>query len=161
MQSFETLTAPFNAVVTARNVDPRDLITADNPAPSGLFHVAQIDPLRVFVDVPQVFSPMSRPGQTAILHRREDPAHQYTGKVTRTANALDPNTRTLRTEVDVPNPTGALLPGMYLQVKFVFNRGNAPVVIPTAAVVVPTGGPEVGSARRTRHGPLPRREVGA
>lgn len=154
LQSFEKLTAPFNAVVTARNVDPGDLITADNPSTERqLFRVAQIDTLRVFVDVPQVFSTDIKPGQTALLHRREDPAHQYTGKVTRTANALDPNTRTLRTEVDVPNPTGALLPGMYLQVKFVFNRENPPVVIPTAAVVVRTGGPKVAllDARDTVH----------
>jgi len=144
LQSFEKLTAPFAGIVTARNVDPGDLITADNPTTERqLFHVAKIDTLRVFVDVPQVFSTDVKPGQKAILYRREEPSRQYTGTVTRTANALDPNTRTLRTEVDVPNPKGALLPGMYLQVKFAFDREVVPVIIPTAAVIVRTGGPRV------------------
>ena len=144
LQSFEKVTAPFAGVVTARNVDPGDLITADNPATERqLFHVAKIDPLRVFVDVPQVFSTDVKPGQKAVLYRREDPSKQYEGTVTRTANALDPNTRTLRTQVNVPNPKGALLPGMYLQVKFAFDREVVPVIVPTAAVIVRTGSPRV------------------
>jgi RND family efflux transporter MFP subunit len=144
LQSFEKLTAPFAGVVTARNVDPGDLITADNPATERqLFQVAKIDPLRVFVDVPQVFSTDVKPGQKAVLYRREDPTKQYEGTVTRTANALDPNTRTMRTQVNVPNPKGALLPGMYLQVKFAFDREVVPVIIPNAAVIVRTGGPRV------------------
>jgi RND family efflux transporter MFP subunit len=144
LQSFEKVTAPFDGIVTARNVDPGDLITADNPATERqLFHVAKIDPLRVFVDVPQVFSTDVKPGQKAMLYRREDPSKQYEGTVTRTANALDPNTRTLRTQVNVPNPKGALLPGMYLQVKFAFDREAVPVIVPSAAVIVRTGGPRV------------------
>jgi RND family efflux transporter MFP subunit len=144
LQSFETLTAPFAGVVTTRNVDPGDLITADNPSTERLlFRVAQIDPLRVFVDVPQVFSTDVQVGQTAVLYRREDPSKQYTGKMTRTAYALDPNSRTLRTEIDVPNPQGALLPGMCLQVKFIFDRKTVPMMIPTAAVIVRTGFPKV------------------
>jgi RND family efflux transporter MFP subunit len=87
-----------------------------------------------------------KPGQKALLYRREDPSQQYIGIVTRTANALDPNTRTLRTQVNVPNPKGALLPGMYLQVKFSFDRAVAPVIVPTAAVIVRTGGPRVAIA---------------
>jgi RND family efflux transporter MFP subunit len=147
LQSYERLTAPFAGIVTARNVDPGDLITADNPATERqLFHIAKIDPLRVFVDVPQVFSTDVKPGQKALLYRREDPSQQYIGIVTRTANALDPNTRTLRTQVNVPNPKGALLPGMYLQVKFSFDRAVAPVIVPTAAVIVRTGGPRVAIA---------------
>ncbi|HEV7998507.1 MAG TPA: efflux RND transporter periplasmic adaptor subunit [Planctomycetaceae bacterium] len=146
LKSYEKLTAPFDGIVTARNVDPGDLITADNPTTERqLFHVAKIDPLRVFVDVPQVFSTDVKPGQKAILYRREDPSRQYEGTVSRTANALDPNTRTLRTQVDVPNPKGALLPGMYLQVKFSFDRENVPVIIPTAAVIVRTGAPCVAT----------------
>jgi RND family efflux transporter MFP subunit len=144
MQSYEKLLAPFDGVITARNVDPGDLITADNPTTERqLFHVAKIDPLRIFVDVPQVFSTDVKPGQKAILYRREDPSKQYEGVVSRTANALDPNTRTLRTQVDVPNPKGALLPGMYLQVKFSFDREVVPVIVPTAAIVVRSAGPKV------------------
>jgi RND family efflux transporter MFP subunit len=144
LQSFEKVTAPFAGIVTARSVDPGDLITADNPATERqLFHVAKIDLLRVFVDVPQVFSTDVKPGQKAMLYRREDPSKQYEGTVTRTANALDPNTRTLRTQVNVPNPKGALLPGMYLQVKFAFDREVVPVIVPSAAVIIRTGGPRV------------------
>jgi RND family efflux transporter MFP subunit len=144
LQSFEKVTSPFDGIVTARNVDPGDLITADNPSTERqLFHVAKIDPLRIFVDVPQVFSTDVKPGQKAMLYRREDPSKQYEGTVTRTANALDPNTRTLRTQVNVPNPKGALLPGMYLQVKFAFDREVVPVIVPSAAVIIRTGGPRV------------------
>jgi RND family efflux transporter MFP subunit len=82
-------------------------------------------------------------GQEAVVFRREEPGRQFTGKVTRTANALGPATRTLRTEVDVPNPDGALLPGMYLQVKFTLKREVAPVLVPTAALVIRTAGPKV------------------
>jgi RND family efflux transporter MFP subunit len=146
MQSYEKLTAPFDGVITARNVDPGDLITADNPTTERqLFHVASIDPLRVFVDVPQVFSTDVKPGQKAVLYRREDPSKQYEGTVSRTANSLDPSTRTLRTQVDVRNPKGALLPGMYLQVKFSFDRESVPVIIPTAAVIVRTKGTRVAT----------------
>jgi RND family efflux transporter MFP subunit len=146
LQSFEKVTAPFTGVVTARTVDPGDLITSDNPSTEHqLFHVDQIDPLRVFVDVPQVYSTDVKPGQKAMVYRREEPSRQYTGTVTRTANSLDPNTRTLKTQVDVPNPKGELLPGMYLEVKFIFDRQTAPVIIPTAAIIVRTGAPRVAT----------------
>jgi len=143
--SFEKLTAPFDGVVTLRNVDPGDLITADNPSTERqLFRVAMIDPLRVFVEVPQVYSSAVKPGQTAILFRREDPQRLYQGKVTRTTNALNSSTRTLRTQVDVPNPKGELMPGMFLEVKFIMSREAIPVIVPSDAVIVRTGAPKVG-----------------
>jgi RND family efflux transporter MFP subunit len=98
------------------------------------------DILRVFVNVPQVFATGIKVGQDAVVYRREDLAKQYPGKVVRTADALDPNTRTLLTEVDVPNPNDALRPGMYLQVKFVFGRQTAPILIPGPALVVTSTG---------------------
>ncbi len=143
--SFEKLTAPFDGVITLRNVDPGDLITADNPSTERqLFRVAMIDPLRVFVEVPQVYSSAVKPGQTAILFRREDPQRLYQGKVTRTTNALNSSTRTLRTQVDVPNPKGELMPGMFLEVKFIMSREAIPVIVPSDAVIVRTGAPKVG-----------------
>jgi RND family efflux transporter MFP subunit len=154
LQSFQKLTAPFAGIVTARNLDAGDLVTADNASGRPLFQVAQIDPLRVFVDVPQVFASEVRVGQEAVVFRREEPNRHFTGKVTRTTNALDPNTRTLRTEVDVPNPDGALLPGMYLQVTFALQREEAPVLVPTAALVIRTGGPKVavlGEGQKVRY----------
>ncbi len=136
LQSFQKIIAPFPGVVTARNVDPGALVTADNPSETReLFHLMQTDPLRVFVNVPQVFATAVAPGQEAVVYRQEDPLKQFSGKVTRTASALDPNTRTLLTEVDVPNPNDALRPGMYLQVKFVAARATPAVLIPSAALV--------------------------
>jgi RND family efflux transporter MFP subunit len=142
--SFQKIIAPFTGVITVRNVDPGALVTADNPSETReLFHIMQINPLRVFVNVPQVNSMAITPGQTAIVYRQEDPLRLFTGKVARTANALDPNTRTLLTQVDVPNPNDALRPGMYLRVKFVVNRSTPSVLIPAAAVVTRNDGPEV------------------
>jgi RND family efflux transporter MFP subunit len=136
LQSFQKIVAPFPGVITARNVDPGDLILADSPTSTReLFHVMQTDPIRVFVNVPQINATTVAPGQDAVVWQRDDPTKHYAGKVTRTANALDPNTRTLLTEVDVPNPNDAVRPGMYLQVKFVAMRTAPSVLIPSAALV--------------------------
>jgi RND family efflux transporter MFP subunit len=144
LQSFQKITAPFPGVITARNVDPGDLISADAPSTTReLFHLMRTDVLRVFVNVPQVFAPEIKLGQAAAVYVRDDPSRQFPGKVTRTADALDPNTRTLLTEVDVPNPDNALRPGMYLQVKFVFDRGVAPIMIPAAALATRAGPAQV------------------
>jgi len=133
LQAFQKIIAPFPGVITARNIDPGDLVTA-NSTTRELFHVMRTDILRVFVNVPQAFATGITIGQGAAVYRRDEPQKQYSGKVTRTANALDPNTRTLLTEVDVPNPNDALRPGMYLQVKFVFGRNVFPLMIPAAAL---------------------------
>ena len=137
LQSFQKIIAPFPGVITARNVDPGALIIADNPTGMReMFHIMQTDPLRVFVNVPQVYATKIVPGQNAVVYQEQNPLKQFVGKVTRTANALDPNTRTLLTEVDVPNAQKALQPGMYLQVKFTAVRGVSAVMIPTAALAV-------------------------
>ena len=141
LQSYQKIIAPFPGVITARNVDPGALIVADNPTGTReLFHIMQTDPLRVFVNVPQVYATKIVPGQDAAVYQEQEPLQQFAGKVTRTANALDPNTRTLLTEVDVPNPQNALQPGMYLQVKFTAVRGVSAVLIPTAALVIRNDG---------------------
>jgi RND family efflux transporter MFP subunit len=144
LQGFQKITAPFRGVITSRNVDPGDLVTADNPGASReLFHLMRTDILRVFVNVPQFFAPLVKVGKSAVVYRREDPHKQHPSKVTRTADALDPNTRTLLTEVQVPNPENNLRPGMYLQVKFVFDRTVVPVLIPAAALATRAAGPRV------------------
>ena len=144
LQGFQKIIAPFPGIITARNVDPGDLISADSPSTTReLFHLMRTDTLRVFVNAPQVFATGIKVGQGAVVYRREDPLKQFKGKVTRTANALDPNTRTLLTEIQVPNPDNALRPGMYLQVKFDFDRNLLPVLIPAAALATRTGGPRV------------------
>jgi RND family efflux transporter MFP subunit len=142
LQGFEKIAAPFAGVITARNIDPGDLVSA-NSTSKELFHVMRTDVLRVFVNVPQVFATDIKVAQQAIVYRRDDPTKQYTGKVTRTANAIEPNTRTLLTEVQVPNPDDTLRPGMYLQVKFVFDRNDPPVLIPSAALATRSDGPRV------------------
>jgi RND family efflux transporter MFP subunit len=142
LQVYEKIVAPFPGVITARHIDPGDLVTADSTARE-LYHLMRTDVLRVFVDVPQVFATGIQVGQRAVVYRREDPLKPFAGKVTRTADALDTSTRTLRTEVQVANPENALRPGMYLEVKFVFSREPKAVLIPGAAVVTRAGAPRV------------------
>ncbi len=142
--SFQEIKAPFHGVVTVRNYDKGALVIGDSTAALPMFHVAQIDVVRVFVNVPQIFAPEVRPGQTAVVYRQEHPDHKFAGKVTRTSSALDPNTRTLLTEVDVPNPDAALLPGMYLQVDFNFPRLEPSLMIPSEAVTYRADGDWVG-----------------
>jgi RND family efflux transporter MFP subunit len=149
LQSFEKITAPFPGVITARTIDPGDLVSANSTARE-LFHVMRTDTLRVFVNVPQVFAAGIQVGQEASVYQRDNPSRQFAGKVTRTADALDPNTRTLLTEVQVPNPDNVLRPGMYLQVKFVFRRVAPSVRIPAAAVVV-RNGPRMVAVLDTQH----------
>jgi RND family efflux transporter MFP subunit len=144
LQSFQKVTAPFAGVITARNVDPGALVSADSPNTTReMFHLMRVDTLRVFVNVPQVFSTAVRVGQTALVYRREDPGRTFTGTVTRTAEALDPATRTLLTEVQVPNKDGALRAGLFLQVKFLFQRQAPSVVVPAAALATRSGGPRL------------------
>src|SRR5205814_1651811 len=91
LQGFQKIVAPFPGVITARNVDPGDLISADTPSTTReLFHLMRTDVLRVFVNVPQVFATGIGVGQAAVVYRGDDPRHQFPGKVTRTADALDP-----------------------------------------------------------------------
>jgi RND family efflux transporter MFP subunit len=142
LQNFEKITAPFAGVITARSFEVGDLITADSTARQ-LFRLMRTDTLRIFVNVPQAFATSVAIDQGAAVYRREEPQKQYQGKVTRTANALDPNTRTLLTEVDVANPQDALRPGMYLQVKFAFDRKIFPLMIPAAALATRDKGPRV------------------
>ena len=102
LQRFEKITAPFEGVITARSVDAGDLMTADCAGVGReMFHIDRTDVLRVHVDVPQIFSTMIKVGEKAKVFRREAPDQKFEGTVTRTANAADPATRTLLTEVEV------------------------------------------------------------
>jgi RND family efflux transporter MFP subunit len=144
MQSFRRVTAPFDGIITARNVDVGALITAGSSTTTPqLFRVARIDTLRIYVNVPQPFVPSIQPGQTAQLLVQEFPQRSFTGQVVRTANALDPTSRTLLTEVQLSNHDTTLLPGMYAQVKFVITRANPPWVIPANTLVLRPDGPQV------------------
>ena len=131
LTSFQRVLAPFNGTVLQRNVDVGALITAGSPtdntavapsnlsgAPNGLFEIGQIDRLRVFVNVPQVFGPNVRTGQPVKVRVRGHLDEPVAAFVTRTASALDPGTRTLLTQVEIPNPLGQLMPGMFVYVDF-------------------------------------------
>jgi RND family efflux transporter MFP subunit len=116
LKSFDYVTAPFAGTVTARNTDIGALIAADS-GPE-LFHLAQTDPLRVYVRVPQAYIHATQPGQAAELTFQELPGKIFTATVTRTAGAVDAVSRTLLVELQVPNPRGEILAGSYAQVRF-------------------------------------------
>lgn len=117
LESFKRIYAPFSGVLTQRNVDIGTLINAGNGGTSQqLFYLAQTDPIRVYVNVPEAYAPSIHPGIGAYLELTQFPGQKFEGKVVRSANAIDLATRTLLTEVDVPNASGQLLPGGYAQV---------------------------------------------
>src|SRR6185369_381995 len=110
LDSYRVVKAPFDGVITLRNVDAGALVNAGSTM---LYRIAQTDTLRTYVNVPQSAASSIRPGQAAHLNVSNLPGRKFTGTVARTANALDPNSRTLLVELRVPNADGALLPGMY------------------------------------------------
>jgi RND family efflux transporter MFP subunit len=117
LESFKRIYAPFNGYITQRNIDIGTLINAGNGGTSQqLFYLAQTDPIRVYVNVPEAYAPSIRAGINAYLELTQYPGQKFQGKVVRSANAINLSTRTLLTEVDVPNAAGQLLPGGYAQV---------------------------------------------
>jgi RND family efflux transporter MFP subunit len=116
LKKFDLVTAPFDGTVTLRNTDIGQLIAADS-GPE-LFRVAQTDPLRIYVRVPQPLVHVIAPGQKAELTFQELPGRVFEAKVTRTAGAVEPSSRTLQVELQVPNPRGEILAGSYAQVRF-------------------------------------------
>jgi len=136
LESFKRVYAPFTGVITQRNVDTGTLINAGNGgAAKELFDLAQIDPIRAFVAVPQTFAPSIRSGQHACLELSEMSGQKFCGQVARTADSIDPGTRTLRTEVDVPNPAGKLLPGAYAEVHFDVKVSGNLLSLPVSALL--------------------------
>ena len=130
--SFERVSAPFSGVITRRSVDTGTLINSGNGgAAQQLFSLAQTDPMRVFVNVPEAYAASIRPGIAAYLELTQYPGQKFEGKVARTSESIDLSTRTLNTEVDVPNKNGLLLPGgfaqVHLQVKTTGQRLQVPV----------------------------------
>jgi len=144
MESFKHVYAPFAGVLTRRNVDIGALVNAGNGG-SGkeLFNLALIDPLRVYVSVPEADAPSIRAGMRAWIGLAEFPASRFGGTVVRTANAIDQNTRTLLTEVDVPNKAGRLLPGAYAQVHFDVPVNGSRLSVPSSAMLFRSEGPSV------------------
>ena len=137
LESFKFVYAPFSGVITARNVDIGTLINAGNGGSSTkeMFDLAQTDPLRVYVAVPQTYAPSMRAGLKACLDLTEFPGRNFCGQVVRTSDSIDPATRTLLTEVDVPNPTGTLLQGEYAQVHFDAKMSGQRLTLPINALL--------------------------
>jgi RND family efflux transporter MFP subunit len=140
LKSYQTVRAPFAGVITVRNVDTGALV---NDSSTLLFRIAQTTSLRTYVNLPQTDADSVRVGQAAFLTVPELPGRKFKGTVARTANALDPATRTLLTEVQVSNADGVLMPGMYAQVDLSVPRKNPPLLIPGDTLVVRSDGPQV------------------
>lgn len=140
IQSYLKVRAPFAGVITLRNVDTGALV---NEGSTLLFRIAQTDRLRTYVNVPQADADEVHVGQAATLTIPDLPNRKFMGTVTRTSNALDPSSRTLLTEVQIPNQDGVLMPGMYSQVDLTTARKNPPLVIPGDTLVVRANGPQV------------------
>ena len=156
MTAFQRVLAPFNGTVIQRNVDVGALITAGSPvnntavapssvtgAASGLFEIAQIDTLRVFVNVPQVYALTLKVGLPVEVAVRGQLMEPVTGTVTRTAGAIDPGTRTLLTQVDIPNPSHRLFTGMFVYVTFKIGPSGTHWRVPSTAVIFNAQGTRV------------------
>jgi RND family efflux transporter MFP subunit len=137
MESFKRVYAPFSGLITKRNVDIGMLINAGNGGTSTreMFDLAQTDPLRVYVAVPQTYAHTVREDMKACLELSESPNRNFCGKVVRSAGAVDPSTRTLLTEVDVPNPSNFLLEGEYAQVHFDAKLSGEHLSVPNNALL--------------------------
>jgi RND family efflux transporter MFP subunit len=137
MVGFEKIYAPFSGVVTARDVDTGTLINA-GAGTSGareMFHMDDEHIMRVYVNVPQVDSPNCTPGTPADLSLMQYPGRRFHGKVVRTSRAIDPTSRTLLVEVDVPNPDGALVPGAYTEVHFQVKVAKQTLILPVSTLL--------------------------
>ncbi len=137
LQSYLQVRAPFAGVITLRNIDVGALV---NTGSTLLFRIAQTNPLRTFVNVPQNSASDVRVGQTATLSTAELPDRKFNGLVARTANSLDPTSRTLLVEIQLPNPDGKLMPGTYAQVDLNLPRKDPPLLIPSDTLVVRPAG---------------------
>jgi RND family efflux transporter MFP subunit len=140
MKTYQTVRAPFDGVITQRNVDTGALV---NEGSTLLYRVAQTGNLRTYINLPQSDAESVKVGQRAIVSISELPGRKFDGVVTRTSNSLDPATRTLLTEVQIPNRDGALMPGMFAQVDLTVPRKFPPLLIPGDTLVVRSDGPQV------------------
>jgi RND family efflux transporter MFP subunit len=162
---YTRVVAPFTGVITARNVDIGALITpagaTSAPMTNGggsagaagsLFRIAQTDTVRTYVTVPAIYATSVRPGLTADVQVQGIPGRTFAGVLARTSASLDAATRTLLAEIDIPNRDFAILPGMYAQVTLHFPRATPPLLVPSSALVIRSGGPQVMVVNRSSSG---------
>ncbi len=148
LQSFEKIYAPFDGVITARNTDVGHLINSGAGGPATeLFHIAAIRNLRVYINVPQQYSQAAKPGIVADLTLQEFPGRVFSGKLVRTADSIDPASRTLLVEVDVDNAKGELLPGAYAEVHLSVSAGSPTLILPVSALIFRGNNLQVGTVQ--------------
>jgi RND family efflux transporter MFP subunit len=147
VQGYRTVKAPFEGVITVRNVDVGALVSTGSTL---LYRIAQVGTLRTYVNVPQASVNSVHVGQAATLTVSHLPGRSFRGTVARTAKALDPATRTMLVEVDVPNADGALFPGTYAEVDLRGTRSNPPLFVPAAAILFRTDGAQVAIVQPDR-----------
>ena len=147
LQSFEKIYAPFTGVITARNTDIGALIDSGSSGGTRteLFHIAQPDKLRVYVNVPEAYSQSAKPGLKADLTVPEFPGRRFEGTLVRSADAIDQATRTLLVEIDVNNPTGTLLTGAYAEVHFKLPTVSTSFILPVNALLFRSEGLRVAA----------------
>jgi RND family efflux transporter MFP subunit len=155
LQSFERIVAPFDGVITARNIDIGQLITTTGSTTTAgagtvvgskeVFDISAVRTLRVFVNVPQIYAPDAKNGVIATLTLPQYPGRKFDGKLVRSSNAVDPATRTLLAEVDVDNPSGELLPGSYTEVHLHTSNPAPALIVPVSALILEPDGLRVAT----------------
>jgi len=161
LQSFERIVAPFDGVITARNLDIGQLITASGATTTPgagtitgnkeVYDISAIQTLRVFINVPQVYAPDAKNGVAATLTLPQYPNRTFRGKLVRSSDAIDPATRTLLAEVDVDNRTGELLPGSYTEVHLHVSSSAPALIVPVSALILEPDGLHVGVVDSNQH----------
>jgi RND family efflux transporter MFP subunit len=161
LQSFERIVAPFDGVITARNLDIGQLVTpAGSTTTPGsgtisgskeIFDLSAIGTLRVFINVPQIYAPDAKNGVTATLTLPQYPGRTFRGKLVRSSGAVDPATRTLLAEVDVDNRSGELLPGSYAEVHLNVSTNVPALIVPVSALILEPDGLHVATVDATNH----------
>jgi RND family efflux transporter MFP subunit len=143
-EQFKQVTAPFDGTIIQRRIDIGNLVTAGSTASTTpLYRITQDDPMRVFVDAPQRVAPeLMKSGELVTITGNDLRNQRFEGKVARTAKAINPTARTLRVEIDLPNPDHALVPGMYVQVSFELKNSGL-VQVPAAALLFRSKGPQI------------------
>jgi len=144
LEGFKRVLAPFAGVITKRNVDVGDLIDAGGGAGRALFVLAQTDPLRVYVNVPQSYAQLVKPGQHVVVTQTELRGSGFKGEIVRTAASIDATTRTMQVEINLPNKDGVLLPGAFVQVALELLPSGV-MTIPTNALMIRAEGMRVAA----------------
>jgi RND family efflux transporter MFP subunit len=143
-QRYEKIVAPFDGVITERRTDIGDLVNAGNGGTgSELFRVSKVGMMRIFVSVPEAYSEEIQNKMKVNVEITALPGKMFKGSVTRNDNAINPQSRTLLVEVDVPNPDGKLMPGAYAEVHFALHSEVRPLVVPSGTILFQAAGPQV------------------